>query len=73
MEHCFTVTVHSIRILSDSELKTPSFARSPVGMREDTLSINCAITALEGRAKCPTVPQLRQLSHDWYTRCWTRQ
>jgi len=35
----------------------------PVRRREDALSINCAIkcTLIEGRARCATVPQLREL------------
>jgi len=34
--------------------------------REDALSINCAISlhSVESRAKCPTVPQLRELVID---------
>jgi len=61
VEHRFTasMTAHSISILS--ELKMSCYC--PIRRREDVLSIQSCyqLHSAEDRAKCPTVPQRREL------------
>jgi len=52
------MTAHSISILSELKMSFGPYA----GVKTRSLSMRYQLHSVEGRAKCPTVPQRRELA-----------